>query len=231
MVGAEPRGPYNRVLLSAALAGEVDDGELALDDAGWRAHAGFRLLSDCAVATLDLDQRVARLADGRLLPFDRVVLATGSTAVRLPIPGADLPGVATFRDLADLVALRKAASGRGRVAVIGGGLLGIEAAAALAKLGAAVTLVHRMDRLMERQLDCAQPPSSSARSSSAASRCGSMSKRSLSPAKRAPRDLSSPTASGSPPISSSSRSACAPTSNSRAPPDWRSVAASWSTKA
>ena len=153
MVGAEPRAPYNRVLLSAALAGETGDDELALDDAGWRAHADFRLLSGCPVTALDLAHRVARLADGRALSFDRVVFATGSAAVRLPIPGAKLPGVATFRDLADLAALREAARARRRVAVIGGGLLGIEAAAALAKLGAAVTLVHRMDRLMERQLD------------------------------------------------------------------------------
>jgi nitrite reductase (NADH) large subunit len=153
MVGAEPRAPYNRVLLSAALAGEIDDGELALDDASWRSKANFRLLAGCPVAALDLDRRVARLADGRALSFDRVVFAAGSTAVRLPIPGAELPGVASFRDLADLTALREAARERRRVAVIGGGLLGIEAATALAKRGAAVTLVHRMDRLMERQLD------------------------------------------------------------------------------
>jgi nitrite reductase (NADH) large subunit len=153
MVGAEPRAPYNRVLLSAALAGEIGDDELALDDAGWRSQANFRLLTGCPVVALDLERRVARLADGRALCFDRVVFATGSAAVRLPIPGAELPGVATFRDLADLAAMRQAARGRERVAVIGGGLLGIEAAAALAKLGAAVTLVHRMDRLMERQLD------------------------------------------------------------------------------
>jgi nitrite reductase (NADH) large subunit len=153
MVGAEPCGPYNRVLLSAALAGEIKDDDLALDGTGWRAHAGFRLLSNCSVVALDLHQRMAHLADGRPLPFDRVVLATGSTAIRLPIPGADLPGVATFRDLADLAAMRQAAVARRRVAVIGGGLLGIEAAAGLAKLGARVTLVHRMDRLMERQLD------------------------------------------------------------------------------
>jgi nitrite reductase (NADH) large subunit len=153
MVGAEPRGPYNRVLLSAALAGEIDDDALALDDAGWRSPANFRLLSGCPVASLDLAQRFARLGDGRALAFDRIVLATGSTAVRLPIPGAGLPGVATFRDLADLAAMREAARAPGRVAVIGGGLLGIEAAAGLAKLGAKVTLVHRMDRLMERQLD------------------------------------------------------------------------------
>jgi nitrite reductase (NADH) large subunit len=153
MVGAEPSAPYNRVLLSAALAGEIDDDELALDGAGWRSQANFRLLAGCPVAALDLNRRIARRADGRELAFDRVVFATGSSAVRLPIPGADLPGVATFRDHADLAALRQAARGRGRVAVIGGGLLGIEAAAALAKLGAAVTLVHRMDRLMERQLD------------------------------------------------------------------------------
>lgn len=151
MVGAEPCAPYNRVLLSAALAGEIRDADLALDDSGWRAQV--RLLTGASVAALDLASRVARLADGRALLFDRVVLATGSSAIRLPIAGADLPGVAVFRDLADLDALREAARERRRVAVIGGGLLGIEAAAALAKGGAAVTLVHLMDRLMERQLD------------------------------------------------------------------------------
>ena len=153
MVGAEPRAPYNRVLLSAALAGEIGDNDLALDDSGWRSKPNYRLLAGCPVAALDLERRVARLADGSALVFDRVVFATGSTAVRLPIPGAELPGVATFRNLADLAALREAAQARRRVAVIGGGLLGIEAATALAKLGATVTLVHRMDRLMERQLD------------------------------------------------------------------------------
>ena len=153
MVGAEPRAPYNRVLLSAALAGEIDDCELALDDARWRCRANIRLLAGCPVASLDFEGRFARLADGRGLAFDRVVFATGSTAVRLPIPGAHLPGVVTFRDYADLAAMREAAHRRRRIAVIGGGLLGIEAAAALTKLGATVTLVHRMDRLMERQLD------------------------------------------------------------------------------
>lgn len=153
MVGGEPHAPYNRVLLSAALAGEIGDDDLALDDATWRSRADFRLLTGRPVAALDLARRVARLADGGAMSFDRVVFATGSTAFRLPIRGADLPGVVTFRDLADLAAMRAAAGARRRVAVIGGGLLGIEAAAALAKLGAAVTLVHRMDRLMERQLD------------------------------------------------------------------------------
>ena len=151
MVGAEPRAPYNRVLLSAALAGEVGDADLALDDAGWRSDV--RLLTGAPVAAIDLGRRIARLADGRTLDFDRVVLATGSSAIRLPIEGASLPGVAVFRDLADLAALREAARGRRRVAVIGGGLLGIEAATALAKSGATATLVHRTDRLMERQLD------------------------------------------------------------------------------
>jgi len=151
MVGAEPCAPYNRVLLSAALAGEVGDADLALDDAGWRSDV--RLLTGAPVAAIDLGRRIARLADGRTLDFDRVVLATGSSAIRLPIEGASLPGVAVFRDLADLAALREAARGRRRVAVIGGGLLGIEAATALAKRGATATLVHRTDRLMERQLD------------------------------------------------------------------------------
>jgi nitrite reductase (NADH) large subunit len=151
MIGAEPHPPYNRVLLSAALAGEVADTDLALDDAGWRSEV--RLLTGAPVAALDLERRVAQLVDGRALDFDRVVFATGSSAIRLPIPGVGLPGVAVFRDLADLAALRAAAREKRRVAVIGGGLLGIEAAVALAKIGAKATLIHRMDRLMERQLD------------------------------------------------------------------------------
>jgi len=97
--------------------------------------------------------RIATLADGTAIPFDRAVLATGSTPFRLPIPGMDLPGVMTFRDMADLPALQEAARLKKRIAVIGGGLLGIEAAYGLRKGGAEVTLVHVMDRLMERQLD------------------------------------------------------------------------------
>ena len=153
VVGAEPRAGYNRVLLSALLAGDIGEADIALRGADWYGARGIRLMTGRRVERLDLSGRTAELADGPAIAFDRLVLATGSTAVRLSMPGMNLPGVMTFRDLADLPALREAARNRLRVAVIGGGLLGIEAAYGLAKCGADVTLVHVMDRLMERQLD------------------------------------------------------------------------------
>jgi nitrite reductase (NADH) large subunit len=153
VIGAEPRAGYNRVLLSALLSEDIAEADIALRDEDWyRAH-GFRLMTERRIDALDLSARVATLSDGAEIAFDRVVLATGSTPLRLPVPGMSLTGVKTFRDLADLPALREAARQQRRVAVIGGGLLGIEAACGLAKCGALVTLVHVMDRLMERQLD------------------------------------------------------------------------------
>jgi len=153
VVGAEPLPGYNRVLLSALLAGEVDDTDVALRNADWYRERRIRLMTGRRVERLDLSGRAADLADGARVAFDRLVLATGSTAARLPTPGMTLPGVTTFRNLADLPALREAARNRLRVAVIGGGVLGIEAAYGLAKGGAKVTLVHVVERLMERQLD------------------------------------------------------------------------------
>jgi nitrite reductase (NADH) large subunit len=153
VVGAEPSEAYNRVLLSALLAGDVARKDIVLRDAGWYAARGIRLISGDAVLDIDAGARQARLASGEVLGFDRCVFATGSDAVRLPLPGIDLPGVMTFRDLADVAAMDRVAAAHGRIAVIGGGLLGIEAAYGLAKRGADVTLVHVMDRLMERQLD------------------------------------------------------------------------------
>jgi nitrite reductase (NADH) large subunit len=152
LVGKEPRPPYNRVLLSSLLAGEVQEADIELRPAGWFTDNGIELICDDAVAELRPDEREVALASGARLSYDRLVLATGSSAVRLPIPGQDLPGVTTFRDLADVEALRAAAPGT-PVVVIGGGLLGIEAAYGLRRRGLAVTLVHLMPRLMERQLD------------------------------------------------------------------------------
>ncbi len=102
---------------------------------------------------LDAKGRTASLAGGERIAFDRCVLATGSHPIRLPVEGMDKPGVIAFRDRPDVTAMDEAATERRRVAVIGGGLLGIEAAYGLARRGADVTLVHVMDRLMERQLD------------------------------------------------------------------------------
>jgi nitrite reductase (NADH) large subunit len=153
VVGAEIRPGYNRVLLSALLAQDVTPDDVILRDAGWYADNGVELITGDAVSGLDAETRLATLASGRHLPFDICVFATGSDAIRLPVPGMDKQGVITFRDLQDVALMEEAVASAAKIAVIGGGLLGIEAACGLAKRGADVTLVHVMDRLMERQLD------------------------------------------------------------------------------
>ncbi|HEX3503958.1 MAG TPA: FAD-dependent oxidoreductase [Xanthobacteraceae bacterium] len=153
VVGKEPRLAYNRVLLSSVLAGEVAANDLTVKPADWWRKHGVTLCYGTAATAVDAAARTVTLEGGTTLPFAKLVFATGSRAVRLPLPGADLPGVLTFRDLADTESLVHAARRGSRAVVIGGGLLGIEAAYGLAKAGVEVTLVHLMDRLMERQLD------------------------------------------------------------------------------
>jgi nitrite reductase (NADH) large subunit len=153
VVGKEPQPAYNRVLLSSLLAGEVSAEDVRFRDGAWYADHGIELRLRTPAESIDAAARLLRLADGRRLAFDRLVLATGSQPIRPPVPGMTLPGVLTFRDLQDVEAIR-AAAGRGRRAVvIGGGLLGIEAAYGLVRAGLEVSLLHLMDRLMERQLD------------------------------------------------------------------------------
>ena len=153
VVGAEPEPAYNRVLLFSLLAGEVSADDVALKPRDWYAQNGITLKTGQPAAALDAAARTVTLADGETLPFDKLVLATGSDPIRLPLPGAGLAGVMTFRTAADVAMLGAACAQGARAVVIGGGLLGIEAAYGLARTGAAVTLIHLMDRLMERQLD------------------------------------------------------------------------------
>jgi nitrite reductase (NADH) large subunit len=153
VVGEEPRLAYNRVLLSSLLAAEIESNELELRSAQWWRDRGVTLIYGCPAVGIDTDIRRVRLANGATLPYSRLVLATGSRPIRLPVPGADLAGVMTFRDIADVDALRSAAGRGTRAVVVGGGLLGLEAAHGLARAGVSVTLVHLMNRLMERQLD------------------------------------------------------------------------------
>jgi nitrite reductase (NADH) large subunit len=153
VVGEEPRLAYNRVLLSAVLARDVAPGEIELKPAGWWRERGVTVLYGHAAVAIDPHIRRVRLANGTTLPFANLVLATGSRPIRLPVPGMELRGVLTFRDLSDVVAIEGAAARGIRAVVIGGGLLGLEAAHGLAKAGARVSLIHLMDRLMERQLD------------------------------------------------------------------------------
>jgi nitrite reductase (NADH) large subunit len=153
VVGAEPRLAYNRVLLSSVLAREVSPAEIELRDAAWWRARGVTLLYGTRAVAIDTDVRRVRLAGGASLPYGKLVLATGSQPIQLDVPGVDMPGVMTFRDLSDVQAMAAAGAARKRAVVIGGGLLGLEAAYGLAKAGAEVAIVHLMDRLMERQLD------------------------------------------------------------------------------
>ena len=153
--GAEPHGNYNRILLSPVLAGEKKKEEIVLNSPEWYVEHGVTLHMGDPVVAIDRRKRTVKSQNGVEVTYDRVLLATGSHPIVLPIPGAKLPGVITFRDLADVDAMLKRA-GRGRRAVvIGGGLLGLEAANGLRMRGMEVTVVHLLDTLMERQLDAA----------------------------------------------------------------------------
>jgi nitrite reductase (NADH) large subunit len=153
VIGAEPRRAYNRVLLSSLLAGEVDEKDIELKPASWWRERGVTTVFGRRVERIDREASRVILDDGAYVAYDRLVLATGSDAIRLPLPGADLPGVLTFRDLADIERIRGRMKMGARAVVIGGGLLGLEAAYGLAKAGVQTSVVHLMDRLMERQLD------------------------------------------------------------------------------
>jgi len=151
VIGEEPRLAYNRVLLSALLAQEVGFPEIELKPAQWWRDRGVTLRYGMRASRVDPVARELTLSSGARLAFSKLVFATGSQPIKLDLPGMDLPGVFTFRDVEDVKAIAKTAGTR--VVVIGGGLLGLEAAHGLAKAGARVTVLHLMDRLMERQLD------------------------------------------------------------------------------
>ncbi|WP_030244458.1 NAD(P)/FAD-dependent oxidoreductase [Streptomyces sp. NRRL S-350] len=152
--GAEPRGPYNRVLLAEVLTGRYDAEAIALPLGGARARPG------CEVVAFDADARTLRLADGSVEDWDELVLATGANPVLPPVRGlrrADghglIEGVHTLRTLEDCARLAEEAVGAGRAVVIGGGVLGVSAARALAALGVRTEIVHQAPHLIERQLD------------------------------------------------------------------------------
>jgi nitrite reductase (NADH) large subunit len=153
VIGDEPRLAYNRVLLSSVLAGEATSQEIELKPAAWWRDRGVTLKYGSRATTIDMARREVTMANGKVISFSKLVLATGSNALRLPVPGSDLAGVHTFRDSRDVDMLIELAARKKRVVVVGGGLLGLEAAYGLAKAGSSVTLIHLMDRLMERQLD------------------------------------------------------------------------------
>jgi nitrite reductase (NADH) large subunit len=153
VIGDEPRLAYNRVLLSSVLAGETASHEIELQPPSWWRDRGVTLKYGCAATEIDVFRHELKIAGEESVTFSKLVLATGSAPLRLNVPGAGLAGVHTFRDSRDVDLLLTLAARKKRVVVVGGGLLGLEAAYGLAKAGAPVTLVHLMDRLMERQLD------------------------------------------------------------------------------
>ncbi len=153
VLGAEPHVNYNRILLSPLLAGEKRAEEIILHPREWYAEHGVTLHMGDPVVRIDRRRRTVRSRTGLEIPYDRLLLATGSNPLILPVPGVDLHGVVTFRDLADVDAMLQAARCYRKAVVIGGGLLGLEAANALVQRGMDVTVVHLFSTLMERQLD------------------------------------------------------------------------------
>lgn len=151
--GAEPHPNYNRILLSPVLAGEQTLDEIVLNSWEWYAENGITLHAGKTVVEIDRMRRVVRADDGTEAPYDRLLLATGSNPFILPVPGKDLQGVIAYRDIADTNAMIEASRTHKSAVVIGGGLLGLEAANGLKLRGMDVSVVHVMPWLMERQLD------------------------------------------------------------------------------
>ncbi|HQR90988.1 MAG TPA: FAD-dependent oxidoreductase, partial [Caulobacter sp.] len=152
--GTEPRVNYNRIMLSPVLAGEKTFDDIVINDEAWYRDNGIALHVGRAVIGVDLEGKTVLAEGGLALAYDKLILATGSDPFRLPLPGSDLKGVVTFRDLDDVEVMVAASAKPGaRAVIIGGGLLGLEAAYGLARRGMGATVVHLMDVLMERQLD------------------------------------------------------------------------------
>ncbi len=151
--GEEPYGNYNRIMLSPVLASEKTIDEIMLNDEQWYADNNITLHKGIKVTEINRARREVIGEDGTTAPYDRLIIATGSTPFMLPIPGADKYGVIGFRDIGDVDTMLEASEHYKNAVVIGGGLLGLEAANGLMKQGMDVTVIHIMDRLMERQLD------------------------------------------------------------------------------
>lgn len=151
--GAEPHGNYNRIMLSPLLAGEKELDEIMINTREWYDDNGITLHTGDPVESIDRRRRMVKSRSGEEVPYDRLLLATGSNPFMIPVPGRDLPGVIAFRDVGDVDHMLEASQQHKKAVVIGGGLLGLEAANGLMKQGMDVTVVHLMDSLMERQLD------------------------------------------------------------------------------
>ncbi|MCR9272312.1 MAG: nitrite reductase large subunit NirB [Rhodobacteraceae bacterium] len=152
LFNAEPRGNYTRIMLSPVLSGEKTYEEIVTHDDDWYAQNEITCRFGEHVVGIDRDTRTVTGQNGAI-SYDKLLIATGSAPFIIPVPGKDLPGVIAYRDLDDTNAMVEASAKGGKAVVIGGGLLGLEAAAGLALRGMEVTVLHLMGHLMERQLD------------------------------------------------------------------------------
>eukprot|EP00913_Durusdinium_trenchii_P005083 g4729.t1 len=152
---AEPRVNYDRIMLSPVLSGERTYDDIIIHDDAWYADNHVTLHKGRKVTSIDRQARSVTAEDGTVAPYDKLVLATGSAPFIIPVPGKDLDGVLGYRDLDDVNQMLGTANQTKSAVVIGGGLLGLEAAAGLQVQGMEVTVVHLMPTLMERQLDAA----------------------------------------------------------------------------
>lgn len=151
--GEEPLGNYNRIMLSPVLAGEKTVDEIMINDDAWYSENGVTLHKGCEAVGVDRDAKLVQGTNGTAVSYDKLIIATGSLPFMLPLPGADLDGVISFRDVKDVDAMLHASEHFKHAVVIGGGLLGLEAANGLMKRGMKVDVIHLMDTLMERQMD------------------------------------------------------------------------------
>jgi len=151
--GAEPHGNYNRILLSPVLAGEKTVDDIMLNTREWYQQNRITLHTGDPVEYIDRKRRLVRARSGLEVRYDRLLLATGSRPFIIPVPGHELPGVLAFRDIQDVESMLEAARNHRHAVVIGGGLLGLEAANGLLRQGMHVTVVHVTDALMNQQLD------------------------------------------------------------------------------
>ncbi len=152
---AEPRVNYDRIMLSPVLSGEKAYEDIIIHGDGWYVKHGVTLYKGHKIVRIDRATKTVTSEHGETVGYDALVIATGSNPFILPVEGNSLPGVLTYRDLDDVNAMLLAAQARAKAVVIGGGLLGLEAAAGLKERGVDVTVLHIMPTLMERQLDTA----------------------------------------------------------------------------
>ncbi|MEQ1311420.1 nitrite reductase small subunit NirD [Acinetobacter sp. XH1639] len=153
VIGEEPWGNYNRIMLSPVLSGEKTIEDIMLHPHAWYSDKGIKFIADDPAIKIDRTRKVVHTQKGESVDYDRLIIATGSSPFIPPVQGVDLKGVISFRDIYDVNTMIKYCETKKNAVVIGGGLLGLEAAYGLKQRGMNVTVLHLMDRIMERQLD------------------------------------------------------------------------------